>query len=332
MDINPPTRRRARAIARVVPGACAALALALASQASAQGPSAEDIASARVLGTEGVRLAEAGDCAAAIAKLDAAEKLYHAPTTLERLGECQVKTGRIVAGTETLNRVVRETLPPNAPGAFVAAQQRAEQALAAALPRIAKLRIHVDGPAPEQVAVTVDGTGVPAALFDSDRPSDPGPHEVRASAAGYRSATANVKLVEGASSAVDLKLEPEANGGAAGAPVGAAAGSLPPGPAEIAEGPSRAPGAEPARGSGPNRVPAFVAYGVGGVGLAVGAVFGVLALGTKSSLDNACPNRVCPTQASRADIDALSTRANVANVGFGVAILGGVVGTVLLLT
>ncbi|HXN30946.1 MAG TPA: hypothetical protein VN894_03750, partial [Polyangiaceae bacterium] len=147
--------RRIRASRRAAVLSCAAL-LTLASSARAQSPSPEDIASARALGTEGFHLADAGDCASAVPKLEAAEKLYHAPTTLGRLGECQVTLGHVVAGTESLNRVVRETLPPNAPPAFVAAQHRAAQLLATAQPRIGKLRIHVEGAPIDEVAVTVD--------------------------------------------------------------------------------------------------------------------------------------------------------------------------------
>src|SRR5580700_6044114 len=120
--------------------------LATSAPAFAQTPSAEDRASARVLGTEGTRLADANNCAA-VPKLDAAEKLFHAPTTLDRLGECQIALGQIVAGTENLTRVVREVLPAGSPPAFLAAQKRAQAAYAAAVPRIGTLRIHVDGAA-----------------------------------------------------------------------------------------------------------------------------------------------------------------------------------------
>ena len=103
------------------------------SPARAQTESAEDKASARVLGTEGIQLADSGDCASAIPKLEGAEKLYHAPTTLECLGECQVALGKLVAG-KSLNRVVREPLPANAPAAFMSARQRAQKVLAPAMP------------------------------------------------------------------------------------------------------------------------------------------------------------------------------------------------------
>ncbi|MGH7270305.1 MAG: hypothetical protein ACREJ3_07710, partial [Polyangiaceae bacterium] len=154
------------------------MVLAGALNAQAQTASPEDLAEARVLGTEGIRLADTGNCSAAVVKLAAAEKLFHAPTTLDRLGECQIALGQLIAGTESLNRVVREVLAPGAPGAFVAAQARAQKALAVAVPRIGRLKIHVDGAPADKVAVTVDGVSVPAALLDGDRPTDPGQHEV----------------------------------------------------------------------------------------------------------------------------------------------------------
>lgn len=308
---------------------CCAAALAVPSPALAQTPSPEDVASARALGTEGVKLADSGNCASAVSKLEAAEKLYHAPTTLERLGECQVNLGRLVAGTESLNRVVRETLPPNAPSAFITAQQRATQLLATAQPRIGKLRIHVDGAPIDKVTVTVDGANVPSALFDAARPTDPGPHEVIASAPGYKTATASVQLAAGTESAVPLSLEPDPN---AVAPPGASSGST---AQEQPLGAGQSVGAVPAAGSGstaPNRIPAIVAFGIGGAGVVVGSIFGIMALGTKSSLDDACPDKkMCPPS-SQPDIDALSTRATLSNVGFGVGIVGIAVGTVLLVT
>src|SRR3954463_6345420 len=97
-------------------------------------PSAGDVALARSLGLEGVQLAEAGNCSAAIDKFQRAEALFHAPTILVRLGECQVATGKVVLGTESLQRVVREALPPKAPKAFADAQVRAQKSLDAALP------------------------------------------------------------------------------------------------------------------------------------------------------------------------------------------------------
>jgi hypothetical protein len=303
---------------------------AVAPFARAQTASPEDIASARALGTEGFRLADAGDCASAVPKLEASEKLYHAPTTLGRLGECQVKLGHVVAGAESLNRVVRETLPPNAPAAFVNAQHHAAQLLATAQQRIGKLRIHVEGAPIDTVAVTVDGANVPSALFDDERPTDPGAHEVKAAAPGHKTVTAKVQLPEGGDSTVSLKLEPDATPSVPAPESGPAAAPPPTAPAAAPPlSPSAAPPPSP---HGPNPVPAFVALGIGGVGVAVGTVFGILALGTKSSLDSACMSKNSCPASSQPDIDALSTRATVSNIGFAVGVVGVVTGAVLLIT
>jgi hypothetical protein len=309
-----------RATASIV---CCAAALTIGSPAfGQQNPSPEDTASARALGTEGVRLAESGDCTSAIPKLEASEKLYHAPTTLERLGECEVNVGRLVAGTEALNRVVRETLPTGAPPAFVTAQQRAAQLLAATQPKIGRVRVHVAGAPLDKVTVTIDGVAVPSALFDAPRATDPGPHEVKAAAPGFRTVTSSVQLGAGADSDVSLTLEPDPNAppvpGEQGASTAATVNVLPP--------------LSPSTSTAPNRIPAYVAFGIGGVGVALGSVFGIMALGTKSSLDNACPDKkMCPPS-SQSDIDALSTRATVSSIGFGVGVVGLAVGVVLLVT
>src|SRR5690349_18240562 len=107
-------------------------------------PQAENVAAARSLGLQGIKMADAGDCKGAIEKLSRAESLYHAPSILARLGECQVQVGQIVLGTENLNRVVREQLAPNAPKAFRDAKERAKSVLNTALPKLARLTVKVD--------------------------------------------------------------------------------------------------------------------------------------------------------------------------------------------
>ena len=105
------------------------------------------------------------------------------------------------------------------------------------------------------VRETVDGDAVPAALFDADRPTDPGAHEIKASAIGYQTSVVTVQLPDGGSSAVSLTLEPDPNAGTAG---GAAAA---PGGVTMAPSPSAPSAGENSAGStGPNRVPAIVAF------------------------------------------------------------------------
>jgi hypothetical protein len=288
-----------------------------AAQASAQGqeePSAADMSAARALGQDGVKLADAGNCAEAIEKLARAEKIFHAPTTLGRLGECQVQVGKLVEGTENLNRLSRETLAPTAPQAFKDAQEHGRKVLAEAKPRIAKLKIAVAAPAGVTFVVKLDGEVVPTANLNTNRPTDPGEHTVEATAQGYKNASAKVRLTDGGLDSVALTLEVDPNAPkvvAVEAPI-----TAPPPPA-----------AAPAR----SRVPAYVALGVGAVGLGVGAITGIIALGKKSDLDSACKNKVCPSNAQQDTIDSGKTFGTVSTVGFVVGIVGAGVGTYLLL-
>jgi hypothetical protein len=94
---------------------------------------------------------------------------------------------------------------------------------------------------------------------------------------------------------------------------------------------SAPPSQPPAESQGHSKVLPVVLLAVGGAGLVVGASFGVLALGTKSSLDSSCANKQCPAS-SQGNINSLGTQAWVSNIGFGVGIIAGVLGTYFLLS
>jgi hypothetical protein len=297
--------------------------------ARADEPTAADIASARKIGFEGIQLAEKGNCAAAIDKLARAEKLFHAPTTLGRLGECQVLTGKIVEGTENLGRVARDELAANAPAAFVTARARARKQLSLATPKLAHAKIIVKAPPDAAVSVTVDSAPVNAANLGEDRMLDPGPHVVEAAAPGYFKAHAEINLQEGGSEQVTLKLivDPEA----ARAARVAAAATAPSPSASTSPPPSSTPGTEarsPAtEASGPNRTLAYVVLGVGVVGLGVGTVFGLNAMSKKNDLSSACPNKNCRAS-EQSNIDSAKSAGTISTIAFGVGgaavILGGV--------
>ena len=321
-------------------GSTLTLLLGLSSIALGQESSAGDVALARSLGLEGVQLADSGNCAGAIEKLQRAESLYHAPTILVRLGECQVTVGKVVAGTENLQKVVRETLPPKAPKPFVDAQARAQKSLAAALPKLAKLRIHVDTPAGVSPLVKLDGESVSAASLDADRPADPGAHHVEASAQGFRTASADTTLLEGSTGSVSLKLDADPS---ATAPPPTAPGAFGPYPPQTWP-PNQPPGAMPMGPQGPapvgaeassggSKTGAYVLLGVGAAGVAVGSIFGGLALGKRSALDSACEvgKDRCPKD-QLDNIDGMKRFATISTVGFAVGGAGLAVGLILLVT
>jgi hypothetical protein len=90
-------------------------------------------------------------------------------------------------------------------------------------------------------------------------------------------------------------------------------------------------GGEVTTSSGPSRVPAYVAFGVGGVGLILGIVFTAVWASDKSAGDNEC-SQGCSKQ--RGDSLKSQQDADTAGlaVGFTLAGAGAVVGTILLLT
>jgi hypothetical protein len=325
----------ARAVTRValVATLVAALTDATVAAADPERPTDDEKAAARVLGSEGARLAMGGDCAGAVDKLVQAEALAHAPTTAVPLAQCQIQQGKIIAGTELLIRVLNESLPPNAPQPWIDARKRAQPILDAAQPRIARIRVHVErprgpGPSLEGLHVTIDGDTLPLVLLDNDRPTDPGSHHLAATQEGLTTAEADVSLAEGQTQAVTLELDPVAAGGPPVPPAQTPGG---PGATTAAPVDRFAPGSPPPPVVGPSRAPALVAYCIGGAGAIVGTAFGIAALAAKSNLDSECSGKICPTSA-QADIGGLHTDAIFSTVGWGIAASGALVGTILMLT
>jgi hypothetical protein len=286
---------------------------------SAHADEAADTAAARMLGIDGVTLADAGDCQQAIEKLKRAEELHHAPTTAGRLGECEIGVGRLVQGTERLQRLLREPLPPGAPTVFVDAVTRARRVLDRAVPRIATLRITVKAPPRVKVQVTVDAEPMSDALLDNDRPTDPGRHMVEASAPGFIAAKEDVSVNDAQSATVSLELVPDPN-----APV-----APPPPPPEAHDTPALKATIAP-KPSGPN-AGAIVAFSLGGLALAAGIAGGAVVAVDASDLSKTCgATKTCPTSKQN-EISAAKTWATVSTVGFAVAGAGLATGLILVL-
>jgi hypothetical protein len=135
---------------------------------------------------------------------------------------------------------------------------------------------------------------------------DPGTHVFVLSVSGRPDVVANETLAPGSQISLDLRL-PEALESA----------KQPVGQPEVAASPA----------DKPNRVPAFVAFGVGAAGLAVGTVSGLIALGKKGAVRSACEGTdtsSCTRERDAgnlaADISTSSFIAGGVAVGVGVAL------------
>jgi len=279
-----------------------------------------DRATARELGQTGLEALERKEYARAADLLTRADRLYRAPTIELGLARAQSAIGKLVAARETYTRLIREPLSPSSPEAFRAAVEAGRVELSALNPRISFVTLNVDGP--KEPALTLDGETVSSSVLGVRRPVDSGRHMLKVMAPGYVAATREFSLKEGET--LDVRLTMTSAPVDAAAPVASALG---------ASEPMAAPTTAAAEPKKPSQQPLYgvVVLGVGGAALATGVITGLLAMGKKNSLDEACPNKQCPP-AAQSDYDSFSTLRTVSTVGFVAGLVGIGAGVTLLLT
>jgi hypothetical protein len=290
---------------------------------------AASIGAARSLAIDGIKLADNGDCAGAIVKLNQAEGLYRSQVVASRLGECEIQQGRIVEGTERLRRLLREPVPENATPAVLSALAKAKQVLEESSGKAANLQLAITGPKPEKTTVKINGTVVPAAGLGVVFPVNPGAADVEVSADGYYSQTEHVTLAAGEKLEISVALRPE--------PQKAEPAAL-----EQPESPTTAqhqttpvaqdrPTATVREKSEPSYAPAYVSFIVGAAGLGVGAYYGMTAKKDYDVLAPKCQNDVCPIEEAD-NLKSAQNKGTIATIGLGVGAGAIILGTILLIT
>jgi hypothetical protein len=274
-------------------------------------PAADPQDTARAMGREGIRLYNAGKWADAYEQFRRADLLYHAPTLVLYMANCQKALGKLVEARALYRRLADEPLPPSAPDQFRTAQATAREGLDDLKRRIPSLRVSLSGPAAAGAHVRVDGAPVAAAEI-GQKDLDPGEHTVEASADGVPAVARTVHLQEGASVLVDLTL-----GGDVG-PLAAAPPLLPPPKPDVPEGKPRG-----------SLVPAGIAFGIGAVGLGVGLATGLASMSKTSDLKSRCQGDLCPA-ADQGEASSARGLGNASTVGFVVAGAGLATGVVML--
>ena len=302
-----------------------AATLLLPGPALAAGPSDADRATARALAAQGHQALDDGDYATAADRFARADALVHAPTLMLGLARAQAGLGKLVAANESLNRILREGVAPDAPKVFAEAVDNARKALAAIGPRLCWVTLTVSGAAGHEgdVKVLLDGAEVPSAAIGVPRAVDPGRHLAVVTLEGAGRAEATVSVTEGGSQTVLLVLKPEAGHTAT---TTATAGQRP-----EPSNPPPPPPPPPASTSSTRMTLGFASLGVGGAGLIVGAVTGGLVLGMHGTLVAGCPQGRCPSDL-QSKLDSYNHLGLASTVGF---IAGGVLaglGVVLVVT
>lgn len=281
--------------------------------------SPEDLARAEALFQAGKKLLDAGNAAAACPKLAESLRLDPGGGTLIALALCHLAEGKTASAWGELGDALALAQRDGRRDRedFVRAR------LAEVSPRLSRLALDVgrDDGAVAGVELRRDGAAIQRAEWGVPVPLDPGAHVVTLSAPGRATVTRTVSIgKDGDLQRLVIVFGNDAPPPAAssGPPIASASAPAPPDPVP------------PRVGSDSRRTVALVAGGVGVVGLAIGTIFGVRALGAWSDAKQACPARECSDRQGVARRDDASAAATIADVGFGAAIVGLGVATYLL--
>jgi hypothetical protein len=291
-------------------GLCVALVLrGSAARAQATPPPRN----AETLFREGRQLMDAKDYATACPKFAESQRLEPAPGTLLNLADCYEKGGQTASAWSTFKDAAKAATARNRADWAATATQRA----AALEPKLATLAITV-GPSADVPSLKIerDGIAVERSAWGTAVPLDPGPHTLGATATGKKAWTRKIDVPAARNVLVDVPaLESDA-------PI------APPPPLAKKQAEEPAP-SEPARDGSGMRVAGYVAGGLGVVGLAIGTITGVSALGKRSDAEAKCvsyPSN-CSSDALGANDDAkkLATISTISLIAGGVLVAGGIV-------
>jgi hypothetical protein len=263
---------------------------------------------ARELARDGAALADAGKCSEALDLFERAHSLVRAPTIAVMQARCLMQLGRLIEALEIYERVRRHGYDPTEPDAFKRAVAEATTEALDLRVRIPRVLIRVSGPGSSSraLAVRLDDRIVLPALLGVDRPVDPGVHRLEASVPGQARAAQEVLLEESRRYVVDLQLQPIKST-----------------PGSKTQQLDNASSVQPTLG--------WVFLGIGGAGLATGAVTALLAGDQQSTVDGQCTARQCP-ESARDDIESFRTLRTVSFISYGVGFAAAATGGVLLLT
>jgi hypothetical protein len=274
------------------------------------------VAEARTAFQEGIALAKAERWADALQALERSDALHPHAITTYNIGYCERQLGhwtrarKMLAGALAAHRTRGGVeLPADLVWAAQTYLSDADRHIATVSVTITRGGVTVDGrplelaqsdgPRPVLLAET-RGIGPPEAppSVTFEVLVDPGTHVFALSVKGRADVIVNETLAPGSKISLDLR-EPDATEGSKPA--------------------TRPPQAEALPAEKPNLAPAFVAFGLGAGGLAIGTVSGLVAFGKRNEVNQACQAADPSRCASEREI---GNRA--ADISTGAFIVGGV--------
>lgn len=189
-------------------GAALLASLLLGAPAAHAQPAKGDQAAAEALFRQGRDLIAADDYAAGCPKFEASFAMHPSASTLLNIAKCKEHDGKLAAAWTDYRQALtlnRETKGKKRQRELEAIATKGIRALE---PRLPKLRVVVTAP-PAGLEVLRDGVELQAAALGVALPADPGKHEVRFSAPGYRAEARTVTLEEGKTTTIEVSLKAE---------------------------------------------------------------------------------------------------------------------------
>jgi hypothetical protein len=188
----------------------------------------------------------------------------------------------------------------------------------ASIPSVVLAASNASGADLTDATVRLDGVIVARRLDGVALDVDPGSHVFSFDAPGAPTVTESAFVPEGTKNQIIRVTLPIAATGE--------------GPPSLSSAPPRAKktngsAEDAASNAGSGAGWAYLAFGAGAGGIAVGSIFGVLALQTQSSLNSACTNFRC-LPSSQSEINDLHQRSLVSDIGFGIGAAGIALGIV----
>jgi hypothetical protein len=271
-------------------------------------PSAAQKALAGQVFDDAQKLAAANDFAGACPKYAESNRLDPQLGTLLYLGTCYEKIGKVASAWGSFKDAVDIAIQKHDER-----ETKARAKVAELDPKVPRLVILAPAP-PASLEIRADGEIVAKVLWGTKLPVDPGAHALTATADGKRAWKADVSLGIGESKTVTVpSLEDGAAPTAQSAPKPAVAAPSTGAPAEARHA---------------DRTLAYVAGGIGVVGVAAGSVTGLMAMGKKTTAEQNCTGSDCNATGKAAG-DSAKGLATVSTIAFGVGVAGLAVGTVL---
>lgn len=310
-----------------------ALVHMVSSLAPASETTPQDLATAKALFQQGSALVNAGRYAEACPKLESAQRLVRGIGVTLHLADCYEQTGRLVSAWQEFDRARGMAESQRDPRADLA-RERARRLW----PRLSKLELVVP-PAADipGLILTDDDAPVDHAAYNTERPTEPRTHRLRARAPDHAPWEMSVDIPSGPGTVrVEVprlgESSPEAAPPTGVAPATSSDGAVAARPADQPS-PTESPVLQSGRPS-TQRIAGIALFGVGVVGLAAGAGFGLEArskLNDSNDSGNCQPDNHCNAAGLSQRSSAL-TAATISTVGFigGVALTAG--GAALYLT